>query len=104
MKNLPNTTATSLDIAVSTENTTIDNSSTKLPFPLPYPPYSKMALQAEQKILTVRAQLVRESARFYLGIKHDLSKSYDDICIHLINRFPDLKDAMVQKGCNGVIM
>ena len=61
-------------------------SSNGLPFPLPYPPYSKTILeaQAEGKVLLVRAQLVRESARFYLGIKHDLSQHYNEICTHLI--------------------
>jgi hypothetical protein len=51
-------------------------SSSGLPFPLPYPPYSQMVLKAEEdgQILLVRAQLVRETARFFLGLKHDLSQ------------------------------
>ncbi|XP_028412420.1 uncharacterized protein LOC114535239 [Dendronephthya gigantea] len=72
----------------------------KLPCPLPYPPFSPRICDAERNnnILLVRAQLIRETARFFLSLKYDLVKHYDEICQHLLKRFPDLQDAIILPG------
>jgi len=71
-----------------------------LPHPLPYPPYSSAVIWAEKTntIPAVRAKLVRESARFYITLKYNLSPHYDEICAHLLKRFPELKDPFVIPG------
>ena len=70
------------------------------PVPLPYPPYLPRIINAEKAntILLVRSQLIRESARFYLGLKYDLSRDYDIICQHLLKRFAELQDAIILPG------
>ncbi len=48
--------------------------------------------------MLVRSQLIRESARSYLGWKYDLSRHYDTICQHLLIRFADLKMPIILPG------
>ena len=77
-----------------------------LPQPLPCPQYLEIITTAEQtgNVLLHRSQLIRESARLYLSFKLDLSQEYNSICKHLLQRFPDLRDAIILPGssCNYV--
>ena len=84
----------------------LQDTDSKLPSPLPYPPFSQAVLEAEKNgsVLRVRARLIKEAARYYLSLCFDLSNSYHHICQLLVTHFPALKDAIVLPGasCNYV--
>lgn len=66
-----------------------------LPSPLPVPKYSQKLLKAREEGLAYRhrSEVIRETARFFLGYKYWWSSAdYSRISELVVSEFPDLKD------------
>lgn len=72
-----------------------------LPNPLPLPKYSQKLVKALEEGLAYRhrSEIIRETARFFLGFKYWWSSAdYSRISELVVAQFPDLKDPVIQPG------
>lgn len=72
-----------------------------LPSPLPVPKYSQKLLKAKDEGLAYRhrSEIIRETARFFLGFKYWWSSAdYSRISELVVSQFPDLKDPVIHPG------
>ncbi|XP_005104001.1 uncharacterized protein LOC101850267 isoform X3 [Aplysia californica] len=72
-----------------------------LPEPLPVPVYSQkiLAARSDGSSMRHRSEIIRETARFFLGLKHWWSSAdYTRISELVVQQFPDLKDDNTADG------
>ena len=72
-----------------------------LPSPLPAPKYSQKLEKAREEGLAYRhrSEIIRETARFFLGFKYWWSSAdYSRISELVVSEFPELKDPVAQPG------
>ena len=77
-----------------------------LPEPLPIPVYSQkiQSARSEGSSMRHRSEIIRETARFYLGLKYWWSSAdYTRISELVIQQFPDLKDDSTTDGLTNYV-